>query len=138
MITTPNFDAAGFSSLYLALAQEEVERLREDRVSRDRIEPKVKVSAATTNQDNFALDGASVVHFTGGSAFNLTGFVAPDPGKARLVILYNSGAGTITLKHNQTSSAANRLFLITAADTAKATGTAAAFVYLSSLWRQIF
>lgn len=138
MITeVPRFDAAGFNSLWLGLVQADNDRQAGDQLSRDRLEPKVKAVAMAANTDNLALDGASVVHSTGAASVNLTGFVAPDPGKARVVIFYNSGSGTITLKHNTTSSAANRLFLISGGDTTKATGTGTIFIYLSSLWRQV-
>lgn len=106
-------------------------------IIRDLMEPKVLVKAPSANTNNLALEGSSVIHFNGATSVNLTGLVAPAPGKARIVIIHVSGAGTITLKHQTTSTAANQLSLITGADTALATGKSAIFIYLSSLWRQV-
>jgi hypothetical protein len=121
-------------SLSLALESAKIDLARSLQVAKDRIEPKTKTVAQSANMNNLALDGASVVHFTGASSVDLTGFVAPEPGRARVLIVFSSGAGTITMKHEVTSTAANRLDLITGADT---TLVGTVFVYLSSRWRQV-
>lgn len=127
----------GIQSLWLLINNAIIDEARALQITRNQIEPKVLVSSTTSNTDNLNLQGSSVVHFTGGLAFNLTGFLAPEPGKARFLIVYNSGAGTITLKHELTSAALNQLSLITAADTTVVTRGSAMFVYLSGKWRQV-
>lgn len=114
-----------------------VDLMRSIGIAKDLLEPKVLVSAPSANTNNLALSGSSVIHFNGATSVNLTGLVAPAPGKARIVLIHVSGAGTITLKHQTTSTATNQLSLITGADTALATGNSAIFIYLSSLWRQV-
>lgn len=114
-----------------------IDEARSVQIAKDILEPKVLVLSASASVDNLDLKGSSVVHFTGASAQNFTGMVAPAPNKARVVIVHVSGAGTITLKHNVTSTSTNRLSLITGADTALATGKSAIFIYLSGLWRQV-
>lgn len=124
-------------SLWFSFQNGIIDEGRNVQIAKDILEPKVLVSAPSASVDNLDLKGSSIVHFNGASSVNFTGMVAPAPNKARVVIVHVSGAGTITLKHNVTSTATNRLSLITGADTALATGKSAIFVYLSSLWRQI-
>lgn len=127
----------GVQSLWLLLNNGIIDEARNLQIVKNRLEPKVLVSSPSASVDNLNLQESSIIHFTGASSVNFTGMLAPEPGKARVVFVHVSGAGTITLKHNVTSSAANRLSLITGADTALATGKSAIFIYLSSLWRQI-
>lgn len=132
------YTADGVESLWLMVSQEAIDRTSDVRSAKDRLEPKVLVLSAAGATNDLNLKGASIIHSTGGVGFNLSGFIAPSTGKARFVILHNSGAGTVTLKQTATSAAANQLSLLTAADTAIATAKSAGFVYLSAKWRQVF
>jgi hypothetical protein len=107
------------------------------RLAQEQLAPKVIQVDAAASVNNLDLQGGSVVEFTGSSAQNLTGFRAPETGKSRLVIVYTSGSGTITAKHQVTSESANQLFTVGGADSTLSTGVGAVFVYLSSKWRQI-
>lgn len=128
---------SAFQTLWFGLQDAIIEEARSTQVSRDRIEPRVLASAPSANVDNMAIGEASIIHFTGASSVNLTGFVAPSPNKARVLFVYVSGSGTITLKHEATSTATNQLTLITGADTALATKGSAIFIYLASKWKQV-
>lgn len=129
--------ADAFSALWQQTQTAASDEARALKKLKDIWEPKVLVSAPSGNTDNLFIGQASVVHFNGATSFNLTGLVAPEPGQARVVIIHVSGAGTVTLKHTTTSTAANQLSLITAADTALATRKSAVFIYLTALWRQV-
>jgi hypothetical protein len=129
--------ASSFQSLWFWVQNGIIDEARNVQIAKDILEPKVLVVSAAASVDNLDLKGSSVVHFTGASGQNFTGMIAPAPNKARVVIVHVSGAGTITLKHNVTSTSTNRLSLITGADTALATGVSAIFIYLSGLWRQL-
>jgi hypothetical protein len=124
-------------TLMLGLENAKIDEARSLQQVKDKLEPKVLSLAPTGTTSNQPLSNASIVHFTGATSFDLTGFLAPEPGKSRVLILHNSGTGTITLKHEVTSSSANQLSLISGADTTKAQRTSAMFVYLTSKWRQV-
>jgi hypothetical protein len=128
---------AAIQTLWLSLNNGIIEQQRSSQIARDIFEPKVLTTAPVANTDNLSITGVSVVHFNGATSFNLTGLVAPETNKARLVIIHVSGAGTVTLKHLTTSTAVNQLSLITGADTPLTTRHSAVFIYLSSFWRQI-
>lgn len=128
------FTADALQSFYLGLTQESLDRLREDRISRDRLEPKVLVVTATANDVD--LKGASVVHVSSGTV-TLSGFIAPSPNKARLVIIYNSSGNNLTLKNEATSATANQITCKSGADTTIATKNGTVLVYLSSKWKQV-
>ena len=116
---------------------EEATRLRMVTDAKQSLEPWVYTAAPTSNQDNVDIGQASVVYYTGSTNFDLTGFRAPDPGKARWVVLHNSGSATITVKHEATSSSSNQFHLSTGADKAVGTDKSLIFVYLDSKWRDI-
>lgn len=140
MITTPNFDAVGFNSLYLALSQEAQDRDAAVRIAKDRIEPKLLISAATGTANNFDLAGASIVYFNGASALDITGFRAPDPGKARVLWIYNASSGNITIKPaNAGSATANQIIgpMASTIDYIMPPGGAVQFAYLNQRWRGI-
>lgn len=103
----------------------------------ERVAPKVLTVSAAASVDNLDLEGSSIVSFTGGSAQNFTGMIAPETGASRVVFVQVNGAGTITLKHNVTSEATNQLVCSSGADTARATNTGAVFAYLEGKWRQV-
>ena len=133
-------EAGPFTSDGLNTTWRQVQELligREVRTAKDRLEPKLKIITTTTNLDNIPLDGASVIMFTAGAAFNVTGLVAPDPGKARIIILHTT-APSVTIKYDVTSTATNRFITNTAADQVMGLEGTKAFIYFSNRWRQIF
>jgi hypothetical protein len=131
------FTSDAVSLLWFALNDTRSEQRRGIRLAQEQLAPKVIQVSAASSVNNLDLEGASVVEFTGGSAQNLTGFRAPETGKTRVLIVYVSGAGTITAKHLATSESGNQLFTTGAGDVALSTGSGAIFVYLSSKWRQV-
>src|SRR4051812_19597493 len=56
--------------------------------------------SAAASVDNLDLRDYSVLQFTGGTAQNFTGIVAPETGKVKVVLVKVTGTGTITAKHN--------------------------------------
>jgi hypothetical protein len=147
-IESPNFEkikkeSGQFTSDALALlwATENLTRkeLRTGlRESQDILSPKVIQVSAAASVNDLDLQDASVIEFTGASAQNFTGMRAPETGKSRLVLVYISGAGTITARNAVTSQAGNQIFNLGAVDDTLAQGSASAYLYLSGYWRQIF
>jgi hypothetical protein len=68
------------------------------------------ISANTDNWNPTGLATASALRVTLTANWNLTGIVAPSDD--RLMILDNIGGGTLTLKHDVTSTAANRFLCV--------------------------
>jgi hypothetical protein len=68
------------------------------------------ISANTDNWNPTGLSTASAIRATLTAAWNLTGIVAPSDD--RLMILDNIGGGTLTLKHDVTSTPANRFLCV--------------------------
>jgi hypothetical protein len=131
------FTSDAISTLWSALNDTRKTERVDFRLARDLIAPKVLPLAASASVDNLDLAGCSVIQFTGSTAQNFTGMRAPETGVTRIVLIHNTGAGTITAKHNATSEATNRLSNSTAADVALATGASRLYIYLSSLWRDV-
>ena len=121
--------------LWRVLNQEIAERRRGVRAARERAQKKIFVSGATTNQDNFDVDFATILEFTGGSAFNLTGVRNGTEGQ--ILFIHNLGAGTVTLVHNATSDASNRLFLDTGANKSLVQNASIVFLYLNGSWKEM-
>lgn len=131
------FTSDAISTIWSALNDTRKTERIDFRIASDIISPKVLTQNPSASVDNLDLSGCSVLQFTGSTAQNFTGMLAPETGKTRLVIVHVTGAGTITAKHNVTSEVLNRLSNSTAADVALTTGKSAIYLYLSSLWRQI-
>jgi hypothetical protein len=131
------FTSDAVSTLWAALNDTRKRERVDFRLAKDLLAPAVMAIAPSASVDNLDLAGCSVLQFTGSSAVNFTGMIAPETGETRIVIVHVSGSATITAKHNVTSQAANRLSNSTGADVALATGASAIYIYLSSLWRQV-
>jgi hypothetical protein len=101
------------------------------------LEPLVLTQAPTGSVNNLDLTNCSIVSFTGTTAVNFTGMIAPETGAARVVFIQNSGTGTITVKHNATSEAFNQITMATGADYSMTTGKGLIVVYLASKWREV-
>ena len=111
---------------------------RNNRIAQELLEPKAKTDAPGASQNNYPTNGSSCLHFTGAGAFNLTGVQAPEPGKARLLIIHVSGAGTVTLMNESASSIAeNRIHTSTGADVTCVQDQSRVLIYLSNRWRQV-
>ena len=146
-IESPNFDkideesghftADAVNLLWQALNETRAELRRGVRRATDMIEPKVLQITAAASVDNLDLQGCSTVEFIGASAQNFTGMRAPETGRSRVVVVYVTGNGTITAKHNVTSETASRLRNELELDTVLVTGTGTAYVYLSGQWREL-
>lgn len=93
-------------------------------------------AAITTSQNDYVLTGSAFQRLNCTTASDITGIAPPTGGvhvDGRMIRLVNVGAATVTLKHNSTSStAANRMFVSSAADKALATNAWADLVYDST------
>ena len=96
------------------------------------------LAANTNNYNPTGFAGAEVVRISASGAVDLTGLVAPTTG-SRLVILQNAGTEIITLKHDVTSTAANRFLNSTTADISLGLSMALVYLYDDTLsrWRDV-
>jgi hypothetical protein len=92
--------------------------------------------AITSNQNNYVLTGSAFQRLNCTTASDITGIAPPTGGAhvdGRMIRLVNVGTATVTLKHNSASStAANRMFVSSAADKALAVNAWADLVYDST------
>jgi len=95
------------------------------------------LAANTDNWNPTGLSTADIIRLSSSAAYNLTGIVAPVTD--RILILDNIGTFTITLKHNVTSTAANRFLLPGDVDLALSPDTNVWLQYdlTSARWRVI-
>ena len=93
-------------------------------------------STITSSQNNYALLGSAFQRLNCTTASDITGIAPPSGGAhfdGRMIRLVSVGTATVTLKHNSASStAANRMFVSSAADKALATNSWADLVYDST------
>jgi len=76
-------------------------------------------TALSANTDNLVLTGSAFQRLSASAAYNLTGIAPPSGGAhvdGRVIWLHNVGANNITLKHSQTSTAANQFINETGGD----------------------
>jgi hypothetical protein len=145
-IESPNFEkinkeAGQFTSdaislLWAALNDTRAAQRRDFRRSTEKITPKIISLSPAASVNDLDSQGASTISFTGGTQ-NFTGIRAPETGEARVMLVHNSGAGTITVKNTVTSEAANQFATSTAGDVALTTGKGIVFQYLASKWREV-
>lgn len=145
-IESPNFEkiskeAGQFTSdaisiLWAALNDTRAALRRDFRLATEKLAPKALSLSPSGSVDNLDSQGSSTVSFVGGTQ-NFTGVRAPETGEARVLLVHNSGAGTITVKNNATSETANRFHTSTGADLALDTGAGVVFQYLASGWREV-
>lgn len=100
--------------------------------------PSITPATLTANTDNWNpvnLSGASVIRVATDTSRNLTGIVAPSAG--RTLCLDNIGANDLILKHDITSTAANRFYCPGNGDYTLKAGSSVAIRYdmASSRWR---
>ena len=90
-------------------------------------------AAIVANQNNYVLTGSAFQRLNCTTASDITGIAPPTGGAhvdGRMIRLVNVGTATVMLKHNSTSStAANRMFVASAADKALAVNAWADLVY---------
>lgn len=102
-----------------------------------RFSPAVLTLQPSANQNNLDMEGAGLIVFTGSTAVNITGFIAPSTDGAVLMILV-TGSGTITIQHQHASSSAeNRVVCQSGADVAVATNSSIILIYQGSRWRDL-
>lgn len=93
-------------------------------------------AAIVANQNDYVLTGSAFQRLNCTTASDITGIAPPTGGAhvdGRMIRLVNVGTATVTLKHNSTSStAANRMFVSSAADKALAVNAWADLVYDST------
>jgi hypothetical protein len=93
-------------------------------------------AAIVANQNNYVLTGSAFQRLNCTTAADITGIAPPTGGAhvdGRMIRLVSVGTATVTLKHNSTSStAANRMFVSSAADKALAINAWADLVYDST------
>jgi hypothetical protein len=93
-------------------------------------------AAITTSQNNYVLNGGAFQRLNCTTASDITGIAPPTGGAhvdGRMIRLVSVGTATVTLKHNSASStAANRMFVSSAADKALAVNAWADLVYDST------
>jgi hypothetical protein len=93
----------------------------------------------TANQNDYAIGSYSVLRLTSNGSYNITGFAGGVQGKFLYIINVNAyGSGrNLTLKHNQTSSSANRIYTPGGTDFVLSPGGAAILWYDSTdtKWR---
>ena len=93
-------------------------------------------AAIVANQNNYVLTGSAFQRLNCTTASDITGIAPPTGGahvNGRMIRLVNVGTATVTLKHNSASStAANRMFVASAADKALAVNAWADLVYDST------
>lgn len=141
----PSFDAIrrgdkdavehGIKVVWDGLLSEIRERAKGLTKTLDRFDKKVLDLAPSANTNNLNYQKAGILQFTGSSSVNLTGIIAPERDGAML-ILHNTGSGTITLKHQDANSdAANRFSMASGADRSLATNSTLIIGYLASRWR---
>ena|SRR3990167_4695554 len=124
--------------LWSAMNFESGRRRTEVRIAKERMAPKVVSDAPGAQQDNYDLQGASVLLLTGATGRTFTGFRAPSTNDSHVLFIHVTGAGTIVIANASASSdAENRCRLQSGADTSIATDRSMILVYLNSLWREI-
>lgn len=124
--------------LWLGLNDTRATETRDVTGLRSEIQPAVLKLSPTTAQNNLDIRGRTVLSFEGSTAVNLTGMTAPDTDTCKLVIMQNSGTGTITIKNLSSSSEDQNQFSSSAgSDVSLSAGKATVWAYLASKWRQI-
>jgi hypothetical protein len=101
-----------------------------------RFSAEIAPTQITSNQDNYNPTGfstAAVLLLTSDASRDITGFASPTTG--RWIRVYNNGAQNIVLKHETTSTAANRIVGVGAADTTLTPKTSADLWYSPSVTR---
>lgn len=103
-----------------------------------RLVSEISPTQLTANVDNYAPTGfadAAVLILTSDASRDITGFGSPVAG--RFFYVFNNGAQNIVLKHDVTSTAANRIIGRGAADTTLTPKTGVGVYYSASLTRHI-
>lgn len=96
-----------------------------------------QLTANTDNWNPTNLSDASVIRVSTDASRDLTGITAPSPAAPRWIILINVGSFNLVLRHDATSTAANRFYCPDNADYTLAQGCAVLLWYdsTSTRWR---
>lgn len=131
------FTADAINLLWAALNDTRATERRDVRRATEIVAPKFISLTAAASVNDLDLEGSSVVSFIGADAHNFTGMRAPETGQTRIVFVQVNGTGTITVKNNATSEAANRIITSIGGDLAMTQGTGMIFVYLAGNWKEV-
>lgn len=113
-------------------------RRNEVRQAKEKIAPKVLSDNPGAQQDNYDLQGCSVLMLTGTVNRTFTGFRAPSTDESHVLFIHVTGSATYTMAHaNASSDAENRMRLQSGANTTIATDRSMILIYLNSLWREV-
>ena len=128
----------GIKLLWAAMNLEAKFRRTGVNLARDIIAPKVKTDDPGATQNNYNLEGCSVLLLNGAVNRTFTGFRAPSSGQSHVLIVFNIGSATYTFAHASASSdAENRFRNKSLADNTVATDASVIYIYLNSLWREL-
>ena len=147
-IESPDFDSirdeAGQATtdaartLWYALNEEMSLRRQGVQEAKDVLAPAVITDAPTSPQDNYDVNNASLLHLTGSTNAQFTGFRAPSTDESRVLFIYNSGTGTVQIFPQHANSAAeNRVVTYNGGLTFIAPAGTMILLYLSDRWREV-
>ena len=124
--------------LWSAMNYEAGRRRNEVRQAKERLAPKVLSDNPSANQNNYNLQGSSILMLTGTVNRTFTGFLAPSTDDSHVLFIHVTGSATYTMAHASASSdAENRLRMQSGADTTIATDRSMILLYINSLWREL-
>lgn len=124
--------------LWAALNFEMASRRQGVRLVQEKISPKVISDAPSAQQNNYDLEGSSILHLTGSAAQTFTGFRAPSTGESRILFIHNSGSATYTIANASGSSdSANQIRTQSGANVSITQDKSMVLLYLNSLWREL-
>ena len=125
--------------LWSAMNFESGRRRTEVRIAKERLGPKVLVVDPGAQQNNFYLEGASVLILNGATGRTFTGFRAPSTGDSHILFIHVTGAGTYTIAHMSGSSdTENQCRLQSGGNTTIATDRSMVLLYVvGDLWREL-
>lgn len=122
--------------LWFVLNDEMATRRKGVRKATERETPKILSSAPGAGSNNFDLQDAAILLFTGSTAVTITGLRAREEGDR--IVIHVIGTGTITFSHDSASSdATNRMLFQAAANKAVATNRTLVLHYLNARFREM-
>jgi hypothetical protein len=128
----------GVKLLWTAMNYEMGRRRSEVRQVHDKLSPKVLDDAPAAQQDNYDLQGCSILMLSGVTGRTFTGFRAPSTNESHVLFIHVTGAGTYTMAHASASSdPENRMRLQSLANTTIATDRSMILMYIGDLWREL-
>lgn len=137
-VETGKFTAEGFGILWDLVMNLRAAQGRDFRQASETLAPLRFEVNASAQMDNLDIGDASVVEFVGSSAQSLTGIRQPPAGQARLIAIWVTGTGTITLEHEHASSQGGaQLINLASADVVLTTNQNRFYMYMNGRWREM-